>query len=167
MLNHRLRRTIVAAVFVACCATLTFLPRAAGLPSARDHYASPDGSASGAGELSDPWDLATALAHPASVQPGDTIWLRGGVYRGTFASRLEGSPSRPIVVRQYPGERAVIAAAGAAEGSALDVRGGWTWFWDFELTAGRHLTAVDVAAAGARFINLTVHQAASAFHLRP
>ena len=27
-----------------------------------------------------PWDLQTALNHPA-VHPGDTIWMRGGTYR--------------------------------------------------------------------------------------
>jgi hypothetical protein len=140
---------------------------AVGSSGPREHFVSPQGSPSGSGAPSDPWDLATALAHPTAVQPGDTVWLRGGVYRGTFTSRLQGSASRPIVVRQYPGETAAIDAAGATDGSALEVRGGWTWFWGFEVIAGRRLTAVEVAAPGARFINMAVHQAARGFYLGP
>ncbi|MEK7061424.1 MAG: hypothetical protein AAB954_02070, partial [Patescibacteria group bacterium] len=44
------------------------------------YYVSPTGSASGNGSLENPWDLQTALNHPAVVHPGDTIWLRGGTY---------------------------------------------------------------------------------------
>ncbi len=57
------------------------------------HYVAPGGSAGGDGTATKPWDLATALAQPASVVPGDTIWLRGGVYAGIFTSRLAGTPS--------------------------------------------------------------------------
>ena len=80
---------------------------AAPAPGVRGgYYVSPTGSASGDGSASRPWDLATALAHPSKVVAGDTIWLRGGSYRGALTSRLTGTASRPIVVRQYPGERA-------------------------------------------------------------
>ena len=74
----------------------------------RVFYAAPDGSAAGDGSMAAPWDLQTALSHPPSVQPGDTIYLRGGVYRGSYISKLMGAPDAPIVVRAYPGETAVI-----------------------------------------------------------
>src|SRR2546430_1201491 len=48
---------------------------------ATEFYVSPTGTASGNGSASNPWDLQTALNQPSSVQPGDTIWLRGGVHR--------------------------------------------------------------------------------------
>jgi hypothetical protein len=78
------------------------------LPKERDFYVSPDGRPNGTGKRNAPWDLQTALSHPRRVRPGDTIWLLGGTYRGTFTSQLTGTAEEPIVVRQYPGERAVI-----------------------------------------------------------
>src|ERR1700739_2593919 len=43
-------------------------------------FVSQTGSASRGGSFTNPWDLATALAGPAAVTPGSTIWLRGGLY---------------------------------------------------------------------------------------
>ena len=57
----------------------------------------------GRAAFGNPWRLQTALDQPASVHPGDTIWLRGGTYTGTYASTLNGTSSQPIIVRQYAG----------------------------------------------------------------
>ena len=81
---------------------------AADPPRENDFYVAPNGSKGGTGSLASPWDLQTALQQPAAVHPGDTIWLRGGRYVGTFRSFLTGTPSSPIKVRQYPGERATL-----------------------------------------------------------
>ncbi len=46
-----------------------------------------------------------ALFQPAAVQPGATIWIRGGTYGnglGIYYSRLVGTAALPIVVRQFP-----------------------------------------------------------------
>jgi hypothetical protein len=77
-------------------------------PGGRSFYASPNGSPSGDGSITRPWDLQTALSHPAAVLPGDTIYLRGGTYRGAFTSRLRGTATARITVRSYPGEWAKI-----------------------------------------------------------
>src|SRR5262250_3644405 len=89
-------------------------------------YVAPQGKASGNGSLSNPWDLGTALANPASVKPGDIIWLRGGTYRGLFVSTLKGTPEAPIIVRQYPFETAVLDG-GDQDGGILAVAGAYTW----------------------------------------
>src|ERR1017187_2552640 len=68
----------------------------------------PDGGPGGTGSTPSPWSLATALAQPATVHPGDTIWLRGGTYPGKYVSYLTGTSTAPIVVRSYPGEWAKI-----------------------------------------------------------
>src|SRR5207248_2968252 len=48
-------------------------------------YAAPNGSSSGDGSSGRPWNLATALSGGnGKVQPGDTVWLRGGTYTGQF-----------------------------------------------------------------------------------
>src|SRR5437660_8680535 len=135
---------IAAAVAIACekantPTTTTSLP-----PGSRvGHYVASIRSASGDGSAGKPWDLATALAQPSAVQPGDTIWLRAGTYRGAFTSRLTGTASAPIIVRQYPGERATI------DGN-LVLRGAYAWYWGFEITssvvAPQNLMALDLTA---------------------
>ena len=79
--------------------------------SAADFYVSPTGTTStaqGTGTITNPWALQTGLSQPAVVHPGDTIWLRGGTYTGNFTSYLTGTASQPIIVKQYPGERAKL-----------------------------------------------------------
>jgi hypothetical protein len=124
-------------------------------------FVSPTGSASGDGSFTNPWDLATALAGPAAVTPGTTIWLRGGTYGGPyyggFLSNLTGTAAAPIVVRQYPGERATVT-------KFLVVQGGYTWYWGFEVVhtlpqVAPGLFEIDDHAPGAKFINLVVHDA--------
>src|SRR5690242_7032234 len=51
-------------------------------------YVAPGGTRVGPGTRDAPWDLATALACAAA---GDTVWLRGGVYSGSFATMLRGT----------------------------------------------------------------------------
>jgi hypothetical protein len=99
----------------------------------RSFYAAPQGRPENAGNIDAPIDLATALSDKSPAKLCDTIWLRGGTYRGAFKSLLKGRDNMPIVVRQYRGERATLDSAGAAE-PALQVLGSWSWFWGFEVT---------------------------------
>ena len=151
---------IGAAVAIACekantPTTTTSLP-----PGSRvGHYVASIRSASGDGSAGKPWDLATAFNQPVAVQAGDTIWLRAGTYRGAFTSRLTGTASAPIIVRQYPGERATI------DGN-LVLRGAYTWYWGFEVMssvlAPQNLPGIDAnapAGSGTKLINLIVHDA--------
>jgi hypothetical protein len=78
------------------------------LNTVQGHFVSTTGSPSGDGTLNNPWDLTTALNHPAAVQPGDTIWLRGGTYTGGQKSYLTGNAVNEITVRSYPGELAKL-----------------------------------------------------------
>ncbi len=132
-----------------------------------------------------PWQLQTALNHPSAVHPGDTIWLRGGTYDGTFASRLNGTPSQPIIVRQYPGERAIDRRRQLQRGLdllrvrllhlVLGLRG--DELGPHPVDDGHGLDAVrepdsprrgrrhgsDRAPSGAQFINMVVHDARQGF----
>ena len=131
----------------------------AARPLAAPFFAAPApaGTPRGDGTRDRPWDLATALSGGRGrVQPGDTIWLRGGTYTGNFDGTLTGTSTAPIVVRQYPGERATI------DGN-LHVHGAYAIYWGFEITqsnpAGDANDALDTYGPNCRFINLVVHDA--------
>jgi len=113
-------------------------------------YVAPGGANSGSGTLAQPWDLTTALA---CSQPGDTAWLRGGVYRGSFRTALSGTASAPIVFRQYPGERATIDGTLRADGAYLT-------FWGFEIMQTAPSTyGLQANTNFGHFVNLIVHDA--------
>ena len=119
------------------------------------YFVAPSGSGGSAGSSAAPWDLATALSGGnGKIQAGDTVWLRGGTYSGKFTSSLSGSSSAPIVVRQYPGERATV-------NGSISVNGNYTWYWGFEVantnTGTQDVMGVDSHCPGCRFINLVIH----------
>ena len=114
------------------------------------------------------------------VRPGATIWLRGGTYGSgatIFVSKLVGTADAPIVVRQYPGERAIINGGlqiGCCDKDPHPDRGSYVWFWGFEvastitdrtgvpstdtdLATSVLVNAVDSWAPGTKFINLVIH----------
>jgi hypothetical protein len=154
---------------------LTGAPRIA----ATDFYASPTGT-TGTGQktgtITKPWSLQAALSQPTTVKPGDTIWLRGGTYTGNFTSSLKGTARAPIVVRQYPGERATLDGNvnPSQSGSSVpvlkvDIFSGYTWYWGFEVTNSSPVRAdtnpctycrgdgIFVSAPGTKIINVVVH----------
>src|SRR5256714_10915119 len=140
-------------------------------------FAAPAGSSTGDGS-GRPWDLQTALrGGNGSVQPGDTIWLRGGSYTSAspFNSTLTGTSSAPVVVRQYPGERAVLDARGAtsstSRGDFFTVAGNYSTFWGFEVMDSDPNRFTDtrpnmlvVNASHIKLINLTVHDGGIGFY---
>ncbi len=134
---------------------------------AAEFYVSPTGSGAGTGSSTNPWNLTTAFAHPASVRPGDTIWLRGGTYEGSFVSRLRGAAGAPIIVRAKQGERPILESPGANNASyVLEVQGSYTWFWGLELRAtrqergGTRAGGLNVFGPNMKFINNIIHDTA-------
>ncbi len=88
---------------------------------AASYFVSTTGSDAGTGGLSDPWrTVARALA---AVRAGDTVQLRGGIYRETdLILRAQGTPSAWITIESFPGERAWIMGGLSAE---FENGGGW------------------------------------------
>lgn len=129
-----------------------------------EFYAAPNGLPGSDGSRANPWSLQAALSPSAAlVRPGDTIWLRGGAYSGPtniWNASLNGASNAPIVVRQYPGERATIQGG-------LYVGGSWTWYWGFEITnpdSERNVTnnfarpeGIEIHGRGCKAINLIIH----------
>jgi len=139
-------------------------------------YVSPQGTSGGDGSKSRPWDLPTALANAAGkIQPGDTVWLRGGTYKGNFRSMLRGTASKPVVVRHNPGERAIIDANGSSlSASTLFVTGEYSVFWGFEITNSnpkrvlssteRRQNSIANYANHTKYINLVIHDGGVGFY---
>lgn len=151
---------------------------AASLKAAEWHV-SPNGTKEGDGSAAKPWDLATAFAAPQAVHPGDVIWLHGGTYNGGLGCQLKGTAEKPIIVRQAPGERAIIDG-GDSKGKAILVQfGEYTWFWGFEVMSSDPMRRTEMTASwpadlkrgggvdagndekkpgiGTKFINLIIH----------
>jgi hypothetical protein len=131
MRRQSLAGWVVGIVALSACGSL-------GSARAADFHVAPDGTADGDGTAEKPWDLATALAPPAAVRPGDTIWLKGGTYVGGFESRLTGTREAPITVRGVPGERVTIDARPRDErdNALFLLAGADTVYRDFEVTCG-------------------------------
>jgi hypothetical protein len=162
--------TAFIAVLLGCSSDQVTDPGPGPGPDITPHsgfFVSVDGSQTGDGSRTNPWALATALAQPGLVKPGDTIWMRGGTYKGNFVSTLTGTPSAPVVLRQFPGERATIDGR-------LDINGQYAYYWGFEVTfsdpqrstavAGsdptnfpRERVTVFVTGAFNKIINLVLH----------
>jgi hypothetical protein len=168
-------------VIPAIALALLALPVAA---SGADWYVTPAG-AGVACTFSMPCDLDDALDKDVTpAQPGDTIWLRGGIYPGTFHATLSGNSTAPIVIRQYPGERAIIDGRNSNGNPILTISGAWTWFWGFvimssdpvRLSASTDSAPPDIgrgegilisqtpgSGVGSKFINLIVHDTREGF----
>lgn len=166
----------------------TPMPATAGPPrpsptpvgGGRSRYVAPDGRPDGDGSVDRPWDLQTALDHPAALRPGDTVWLAGGRYAATsvvdpslgrlsYVCRTHGAAGAPIVFRGLPGERATLD--GAEDQIVLFVGScSHTWFWDLEVMSsapvrGPSRAYVYVTAPGVKFINMVFHDLADGIDL--
>lgn len=128
-------------------------------------YVSTTGSGA-VGSLAQPMGLSNALSSVASpAQAGDTIYLRGGTYYGTFTSTLSAVSNNPIVIRNYANERATLDGRGS--NVVLAVEGSGTWFWGLEImnsnpnrTANRYdgvQCNSSFAGANNKLINLVIH----------
>ncbi|MDX2041233.1 MAG: hypothetical protein SF097_08290 [Acidobacteriota bacterium] len=130
-------------------------------------FVAPNGSSRNPGSLQSPIDLATALAGNSPARPGDTIWLRGGVYSvpgaplsGTencaYACFLNGTSVLPITIRAYPGERVTIHGG-------IRVEGSYTVFRDFEITnpntdrTRERPKGMNVLGHHIKIINMVIH----------
>ena len=137
-------------------------------------YASTGGSSSGDGSMSKPWDLATALSS-GRVQAGDTLWVRGGTYMAPFVSTLNGQAGKPVVVRAYPGERAIIDG-GQTSRDNFRVSGTYVVVWGLEFTNSSSSRSTSIInhdyradqivnnGSHNKYINLIVHDGGTGFY---
>ena len=93
------------ALLITC---LTRFPAGAASPVGRIFYVATTGDDSNAGALDAPF---RTLAYAVSgLQPGDTLYVRGGTYAESLEDAIPGgsSWSAPVTVAAYPGEAPLI-----------------------------------------------------------
>lgn len=95
------RRLAMAVIMVAAAAANSL---------AATYYVSPHGQDTNSGLGPGPGKaLRTIQAGVNKLQPGDTLLIRGGVYRETVVFSRSGTADRPITVRSYQNEKVVIS----------------------------------------------------------
>jgi hypothetical protein len=139
---------------------------------AREWFVSTSSTLGGDGSITAPYDPISIFYRP--VQPGDTVWYRGGTYRidvNGASLRYVGTETQPIIVRNYRHERVVIEQDGTTT-----ITGSHLWIWGFEFTSNpavltRHSRQSGsspsdiyggggcgiVSGVGNKFINCVVH----------
>ncbi len=150
--TRRFRWAIAVAVGAALVASTV---------GAADFHVSPDGNPWAKGSREEPLDLATALAGD-EVRPGDTVWIHGGTYEGSFIGRLSGTEDQPIEVRAYRDESPRIDGVGSDEATLL-LQGQWTVYRDLEVTNseynrwGKRAPGLDVTGKNLVVANMVLH----------
>jgi hypothetical protein len=99
------RRMLRVGLAVALVVGLVLVPQTNATTSYR--YVSTRGSDANPGTATRPW--RTIGKGFTAIRAGQTLFIRGGTYVQNFSGKLaKGTPTARIVVRSYPGERAVI-----------------------------------------------------------
>ncbi|MCC7025644.1 MAG: T9SS type A sorting domain-containing protein [Saprospiraceae bacterium] len=137
---------------------------------ASSFYVASNAKITGTGSFSNPWTFQTALNHPSALHPGDTVWLKGGIYTNTFdaqtsfSCKTNGTLNAPIIFRNYNNERVTID--GQLLYSLYLGLGtcSYTWFWGLEITNTASTDrnhdipgGITCTAENIKFINMIVH----------
>jgi hypothetical protein len=95
---------------------LALLIISASISNAATYYVSTKGKDSNPGTRALPWRTLERL-NSAGVNPGDTVYIRGGTYYSTktaddenqtYLSGINGSSDHPIIIEAYPGEKVIF-----------------------------------------------------------
>jgi hypothetical protein len=88
------------------------LPVRLPLSTGATFYVAPDGSDGNPGTENAPWQTVQKALD--TLEPGQTALVRAGTYTADLQTFRGGTPDAPITIRNYPGERPVLHAAGDA-----------------------------------------------------
>ncbi|MDR3587313.1 MAG: right-handed parallel beta-helix repeat-containing protein [Desulfosporosinus sp.] len=106
----------------AATATATVSATATAPVAANAYYVSTQGDDSNSGTESSPWKTIQKAAN--SVRPGDTVYIKGGIYNERVTLQSSGSENNDIIFSNYPGEGVTI------DGSGIDWGYGWNSLFD-------------------------------------
>jgi hypothetical protein len=116
--------------------TLMLLAASAGWSAT--YYVSPQGDDAKAGTLAQP--LRTIQAGVNKLQPGDTLLVRGGVYREAITFHRSGQPGKPITVKPYGSEKVTVSGCEPVTGWTVHdaAKGIWKAPMAWTLGTGRN-----------------------------
>ena len=81
--------------------------------SQNSFYVAPTGHNNNPGTISQPWKTIEYAANTSQVKPGDTVFIRGGLYDEYIQQGISGLPGKPITYQNYPGETPIITGSGS------------------------------------------------------
>jgi hypothetical protein len=141
------------------------------------YFVAPHGSGEAAGTVADPWSYEHAFAGAGgAIQPGDTVWFRGGSYPlpGPRHITVSGTgESSRVVFRPYPGERAIFSGQDARDTDWITVDGSWLTLWGLEFTSTSpdraHSRGRNVYNRGNcnRYLSIVVYDGGVGFYAEP
>jgi hypothetical protein len=103
------------------------------------YYVATNGSDSNAGTSNAPF--ATLARATSLANPGNLIYIRGGVYAVSSKISLSrsGTPTQPICVRPFPGESVLFDFSGESTGTdGISISGNCWWLYGLETTNAGH-----------------------------
>ncbi|MBC8264078.1 MAG: CSLREA domain-containing protein [Anaerolineales bacterium] len=89
------------------------------------YYVSPDGDDANPGNFDQPW--RTVQHAVDSAGPGDTIWVRGGIYNEGVVIETSGLPGLSITLIGYPDEAAILDGNGLERPDGIVIGGADYW----------------------------------------
>ncbi len=84
---------------------------------ATNYYVSPSGDDDNPGTIDQPWATIQKAADEAG--PGDTVFVRDGVYYEQVQINVSGAPGQYIVFTAYPGETPILDGTGGTPGEHM------------------------------------------------
>jgi Ca2+-binding RTX toxin-like protein len=108
------------------------------------YYVSPTGSDSQTGTIERPFG---SLKHAHDLaKPGDTIYLRGGVYALTEGIQLtnDGTSGAPITISNYPGEKPILDGSGMTSTDWYGRGGAGGWVLDGSSISWNHIVGLEI-----------------------
>lgn len=77
-------------------------------------YVAPNGDDNNPGTVEQPWEHISFAAMSNAVSPGDTVFIRGGIYNETIVQSVSGIAGKFVTFKNYPGEMPIITDNGAS-----------------------------------------------------
>lgn len=108
------------------------------------YYVSPTGSDSQTGTIGQPF-ASLQYAHDLA-KPGDTIYLRGGVYALTEGIQLtrDGTSGAPITIANYPGETPILDGSRMTSTEYYGRTGAGGWVLDGSSISYNHIVGLEI-----------------------
>jgi hypothetical protein len=130
---------IVGIAWGGSLAAVALAALAAAAPVGKTYYVATDGDDAHPGTKAAPFRTFQKAASVARA--GDTVLVRGGVYKGHVRLGVSGEPEKPIVFKNYPGEQPVVDGEGHGRIELRSEHGwqkpvGWITVEGFEVRNG-------------------------------